>query len=239
MAKAPDAFRTISEVAEQLETPAHVLRFWESKFTQVKPVKRAGGRRYYRPDDVALLGGIKALLHEQGMTIKGAQKVLRDRGTRAVMELHRTAGPEATPGPVIEHDAIAPPPADDAAAPERTPPASAPPPQEAGADVPAPSSEAGDEPAGPADNIVPLARPAATVDGDAAKMLQDPAVPHDIEAPAAAADLPPQPAPRPITGSRLLGTLARVDRAALGGHAAEIRPLVDRLDRLHARLTRP
>ncbi|MBU2360506.1 MAG: MerR family transcriptional regulator, partial [Alphaproteobacteria bacterium] len=87
MAKAPDAFRTISEVADQLDTPAHVLRFWESKFTQVKPVKRAGGRRYYRPDDVALLGGIKALLHDQGMTIKGAQKMMRERGIKVVMAL--------------------------------------------------------------------------------------------------------------------------------------------------------
>ncbi|QQA44348.1 MerR family transcriptional regulator [Pelagovum pacificum] len=84
MNKSPDAFRTISEVAEKLDTPAHVLRFWESKFPQVKPVKRAGGRRYYRPDDVALLGGIKALLHDDGMTIKGVQKLLREKGIRHV-----------------------------------------------------------------------------------------------------------------------------------------------------------
>jgi len=84
MAKSPDAFRTISEVSEWLDTPAHVLRFWESKFTQIKPVKRAGGRRYYRPDDMALLSGIKALLHDQGMTIKGAQKLLREKGVRHV-----------------------------------------------------------------------------------------------------------------------------------------------------------
>jgi DNA-binding transcriptional MerR regulator len=84
MAKSPDAFRTISEVSEWLDTPAHVLRFWESKFTQVKPVKRAGGRRYYRPEDMALLGGIKTLLHEQGMTIKGVQKLLREQGIRHV-----------------------------------------------------------------------------------------------------------------------------------------------------------
>ncbi|WP_226941869.1 MerR family transcriptional regulator [Pseudooceanicola spongiae] len=80
MVKSADAFRTISEVAEWLETPAHVLRFWESKFTQVKPVKRAGGRRYYRPADMELLGGIKRLLHDEGMTIKGVQKMLRDHG---------------------------------------------------------------------------------------------------------------------------------------------------------------
>lgn len=84
MSKSADAFRTISEVAEWLETPAHVLRFWESKFSQVRPVKRAGGRRYYRPADMELLGGIKRLLHEEGMTIKGVQKLLRDRGTSHV-----------------------------------------------------------------------------------------------------------------------------------------------------------
>lgn len=87
MAKSRDAFRTISEVAEWLDTPAHVLRFWESKFSQVKPVKRAGGRRYYRPSDMELLGGIKKLLHEDGMTIKGVQKVLRERGVRHVAGL--------------------------------------------------------------------------------------------------------------------------------------------------------
>jgi DNA-binding transcriptional MerR regulator len=87
MAKSPDAFRTISEVSEWLNTPAHVLRFWESKFSQIRPVKRAGGRRYYRPEDMALLGGIKALLHEQGMTIKGVQKLLREQGIRHVAAL--------------------------------------------------------------------------------------------------------------------------------------------------------
>ena len=87
MAKSRDAFRTISEVAAWLDTPAHVLRFWESKFTQVKPVKRAGGRRYYRPADMALLGGIKKLLHEDGMTIKGAQKILREQGVKHVSSL--------------------------------------------------------------------------------------------------------------------------------------------------------
>lgn len=87
MKKSPDAFRTISEVAEWLETPAHVLRFWESRFTQVKPVKRAGGRRYYRPSDMALLGGIKKLLHEDGMTIRGVQKILREQGVKHVSGL--------------------------------------------------------------------------------------------------------------------------------------------------------
>ncbi|GAA3874731.1 MerR family transcriptional regulator [Celeribacter arenosi] len=87
MEKSPDAFRTISEVADWLETPAHVLRFWESRFSQVKPVKRAGGRRYYRPSDMALLGGIKKLLHDDGMTIRGVQKLLREQGVKHVASL--------------------------------------------------------------------------------------------------------------------------------------------------------
>lgn len=87
MDKSPDAFRTISEVAESLDTPAHVLRFWESRFPQIKPVKRAGGRRYYRPADIALLTGIKRLLHDQGLTIRGVQKILRDQGARHVAGL--------------------------------------------------------------------------------------------------------------------------------------------------------
>ena len=87
MDKSPDAFRTISEVAESLDTPAHVLRFWESRFPQIKPVKRAGGRRYYRPSDVALLTGIKRLLHDEGLTIRGVQKILRDQGVRHVAGL--------------------------------------------------------------------------------------------------------------------------------------------------------
>ena len=86
MGKSADAFRTISEVAEWLGVPTHVLRFWESKFIQVKPVKRAGGRRYYRPGDMLLLGGIKKLLHEDGMTIKGVQKILRKDGIGPVAE---------------------------------------------------------------------------------------------------------------------------------------------------------
>ncbi|MGJ8546721.1 MAG: MerR family transcriptional regulator [Sulfitobacter sp.] len=87
MAKSADAFRTISEVADWLDVQAHVLRFWESKFTQVKPIKRAGGRRYYRPGDMLLLGGIKKLLHDDGLTIKGVQKILREEGMSYVSSL--------------------------------------------------------------------------------------------------------------------------------------------------------
>lgn len=98
MSKASDAFRTISEVADWLETPAHVLRFWESRFSQVKPVKRAGGRRYYRRDDMLLLGGIKRLLHQDGMAIKGVQKLLREKGAAHVagLSLHRLDGDDET-----------------------------------------------------------------------------------------------------------------------------------------------
>ena len=94
MDKAPDAFRTISEVADHLETPAHVLRFWESRFPQIRPVKRAGGRRYYRPADVALLTGIKRLLHDEGLTIRGVQKILREQGVRHVAGLSGDAVPD-------------------------------------------------------------------------------------------------------------------------------------------------
>lgn len=83
--KSPEAFRTISEVSEELDLPQHVLRFWETRFTQVKPMKRSGGRRLYRPDHVALLRGIKALLYDDGLTIKGVQKMLRESGARTVI----------------------------------------------------------------------------------------------------------------------------------------------------------
>src|SRR6266568_2170131 len=87
--KSPEAFRTISEVAADLDVPQHVLRFWETKFATVKPLKRGGGRRYYRPDDLDLLKGIRSLLYSDGLTIKGVQKVLREQGPRYVMELGR------------------------------------------------------------------------------------------------------------------------------------------------------
>ena len=87
--KSPEAFRTISEVAVELDVPQHVLRFWETRFSQIKPIKRAGGRRFYRPEDLDLLRGIKSLLYFEGYTIKGVQKVLRDRGLRYVAEIGR------------------------------------------------------------------------------------------------------------------------------------------------------
>jgi DNA-binding transcriptional MerR regulator len=89
--KAPEAFRTISEVADELEVPKHVLRFWEAKFAHLKPMKRGGGRRYYRPEDVALLRGIRFLLYNDGYTIRGVQKILREHGPRFVMDYRRMA----------------------------------------------------------------------------------------------------------------------------------------------------
>lgn len=97
--KSPEAFRTISEVADWLGTPTHVLRFWESRFREIKPVKRAGGRRYYRPADMELLGGIKKLLHEDGMTIRGVQKLLREQGVRRVADLSPPLALDGQPQP--------------------------------------------------------------------------------------------------------------------------------------------
>ena len=87
MDKAPDAFRTISEVAADLDIPQHVLRFWETRFSQIKPMKRSGGRRYYRPDDVDLLRGIRRLLYGEGYTIRGVQRILKEHGIASVQRL--------------------------------------------------------------------------------------------------------------------------------------------------------
>jgi len=87
MDKAPGAFRTISEVADEIDVPQHVLRFWESRFTQIRPMKRGGGRRFYRPEDVDLLRGIRFLLYEEGYTIRGVQRILREQGIRFVQSV--------------------------------------------------------------------------------------------------------------------------------------------------------
>jgi DNA-binding transcriptional MerR regulator len=87
--KAPDAFRTISEAAEDLGLEQHVLRFWETRFSQIKPLKRGGGRRYYRPDDVDFLRGLRHLLHDQRYTIKGVQKIIKDQGAKSVAAIGR------------------------------------------------------------------------------------------------------------------------------------------------------
>ncbi len=113
MDKSPDAFRTISEVADDLDVPQHVLRFWETRFNHIKPLKRGGGRRYYRPDDVDLLKGIRHLLYGEGYTIKGVQRILKGEGIRFVQAVGRgeqslaALHPEQNESPV-EEDAAAP-----------------------------------------------------------------------------------------------------------------------------------
>ncbi|MAK64508.1 MAG: hypothetical protein CMF75_07195 [Maricaulis sp.] len=99
--KSPEAFRTISEAADEIGVPAHVLRFWESKFPQISPLKRAGGRRFYRPQDLQLLRGVKRLLYEDGFTIKGARKFIKDNGIASVMEMGdgQAVSISAEPGP--------------------------------------------------------------------------------------------------------------------------------------------
>lgn len=116
MDKDADAFRTISEAAEELDVPQHVLRFWETRFTQIKPMKRGGGRRYYRPEDMELLRSIRYLLYGEGYTIKGVQRILKEQGVRAVIALRDTG---ATPA---SHAVSATPPAEPHR-PEHTPPA--------------------------------------------------------------------------------------------------------------------
>lgn len=100
MSKAAEAFRTISEVADELDVQKHVLRFWEARFPQVRPMKRGGGRRYYRPEDMELLRGIRHLLHAEGYTIKGVQKILREQGIDHVKQHGRLPGEAETRAPV-------------------------------------------------------------------------------------------------------------------------------------------
>jgi DNA-binding transcriptional MerR regulator len=102
--KAPDAFRTISEVADDLDLPQHVLRFWETRFAQIKPMKRGGGRRYYRPEDVDLLRGIRHLLYGEGYTIRGVQRILKDEGVKFVQSVWRTGAPQPARSPIDSDD---------------------------------------------------------------------------------------------------------------------------------------
>ncbi len=96
--KAPDAFRTISEAADELDLPQHVLRFWETRFRDIKPMKRGGGRRYYRPDDIDLLRGIRHLLYGEGYTIRGVQRILREQGVRFVQAVWEDGAPQPPHG---------------------------------------------------------------------------------------------------------------------------------------------
>lgn len=104
MDKAPEAFRTISEVAEDLDVPQHVLRFWESRFSQIKPMKRGGGRRYYRPDDIDLLRGIRHLLYGEGYTIRGVQRILKEQGIKFVQVVWQEGAPQPSHGPAEDGD---------------------------------------------------------------------------------------------------------------------------------------
>lgn len=212
MTKSREAFRTISEVAEWLDTPAHVLRFWETKFAQVKPVKRAGGRRYYRPEDMALLGGIKTLLHEDGMTIKGVQKLLRERGVRHVAAL----GP--APVPQTE-SAILPDPGNVLPLPR-------------GTDAPLPgTAEAGRD---AAQTVLAAAQRADDGAGSGAAALDilDRPLPDTDPAGSPAAPDEDIAAPGP------LAALARLNAPALRRRAAHIAPLLRQLEALRDRIGR-
>ncbi len=211
MAKAKDAFRTISEVAEWLDTPTHVLRFWESKFAQIKPVKGAGGRRYYRPSDMDLLGGIKQLLHEDGLTIKGTQKLLREKGVKYVVTLGASTNVAAAAKPPAKEPEAAKP------LPKSEPVAAKTPPN------PAPASEPiqdmfpfEDTPPAAEPKPVPAPTPAAA------------ATPKEISLP----DFPDEVKFMP---GRLIG-VTPADLSALHGRAAEIAPLLARLKILREQL---
>lgn len=243
--KSPEAFRTISEVADWLDRPAHVLRFWESKFNQIKPVKRAGGRRYYRPEDMLLLGGIKKLLHDDGMTIKGAQKVLRDQGVRYVSGLSQPLDEDtaaltgdvleavAQAGPAPVRDAAPDMPRQDVAAlpPEESFPAAYPEDDDAPwsvEDDDAPAGVAAPEDMLPAEQVA--AEPAAANSPDAPAPVPEPHQPLG-------ADLPPPPdldaiRPEPGVLSAIAARKVRLsaaDRAAIGPLVAQLDALVTRL----------
>ncbi len=178
--KSPDAFRTISEAAEELDVPQHVLRFWETRFTQIKPMKRAGGRRYYRPADVELLKGIRCLLYRDGYTIRGVQKILKEDGPNYVAGVGRgEIEPRRRDGDEIM--ASAPPPGMAKAAPRIGKAGGAP------AALPAPVAEAPAPPPAPAaevkvvnrlsENHAEMLRSALRELGDARKIL-DPTLPR-------------------------------------------------------------
>jgi DNA-binding transcriptional MerR regulator len=243
MEKSPDAFRTISEVAEILETPAHVLRFWESRFPQIRPVKRAGGRRYYRPSDVALLTGIKHLLHDEGLTIRGVQKMLREQGVRHVAGLSGQDVPDESASAEAALEA--------ALAANFAPPAPAPLPQEAAESAQivaletalkarrAQAAEPEVAAASPAEPALLTAAPVATL---AAELAPNPAPEAPAEAarkpaPAPAEELPlfaraAAPAPQ-----RLVDRLRQLPSGSLDSAAA--RALRDRLVSLQSRVAAP
>jgi len=239
MSKSRDAFRTISEVSDVLDTPAHVLRFWESKFTQVKPVKRAGGRRYYRPTDVDLLAGIKQLLHEDGMTIKGAQKLLREKGVKHVGAIGAAILSSDDDGAIDAPEAIA----QDAPSniTEPATPITEPEPEAA---KPEPVSEP--EPELNITNVVPLATPKV---GPALSLSLTPKAPAPETpvnaptpaetAPAAATsvDIPDDPSDSDSKApARIFHLLHKASPEKLSARADDIAPLLSRLKDLRHRI---
>jgi len=164
--KSPEAFRTISEVAEELDLPQHVLRFWETRFAQIKPMKRGGGRRYYRPEDINLLKGIRFLLYGEGYTIKGVQRILKEQGVRHVATVWEEMAQES----------------EDAPAPE---PAA---PQAPIQQVPAPQAQAPQAP-------ILQAAPSPAEDEPEPVTTREPQMPPDVAAAPVSAPVPAAPAP--------------------------------------------
>lgn len=233
MAKSRDAFRTISEVSEILDTPAHVLRFWESKFKQIKPVKRAGGRRYYRPDDLALLAAIKDLLHEQGHSIKNAQKLIRDSGVKQVVaDGHALLGtladgPEAA-DPIVAAPKVAAVPEDgqiDLFAAD-TPDTAVPADVEVDHSAPEPEDAS-------SDNIFAAQEAVAAI-------VQDETPPLETKSAAPAPIvLPAPPTLREAMPPRVLAAIMAADSTRIKANAAKIAPVYGRLSALRDELHHP
>ena len=241
VSKSPDAFRTISEVADWLEVQAHVLRFWESKFTQVKPVKRAGGRRYYRPADMMLLGGIKQLLHEDGMTIKGVQKMLREKGVAHVSSFSRpldsdlidaeeNAVPDSAVVEVRSHAAEA---VDEAVEDAEFVPETAPEPAVADTAPAAPAPEEEPAPAAQPEDIPDSPRLPAFLHREPppAADPEPPATPRPriVDAPDPAADDEVMAEPGLLARLAALHSLSAAQRGAIAPVAAELRGWITRV----------
>lgn len=235
MAKSAQAFRTIREVADWLGVAAHVLRFWESKFSQIKPVKRAGGRRYYRPSDMELVGGIKVLLHDRGMTIRGVKKMISDEGVAAVAALSPPIDAlleesdviDITPDQEWDEDMAAEAAALDDA--EFDEPLEEMEDEEGDEEAPEPELEPEPEPK-PEPDPEPVSEDPPAPDPDIAPDDELPA-PDDIAPPTAAAPESPAPAPLPEPSDAALAHLAALARSpsALAPHLPALKALRDRM----------
>lgn len=187
MSKSPDAFRTISEVADWLGVQTHVLRFWESKFPQIKPIKRAGGRRYYRPADMLLLGGVKKLLHDDGLTIKGVQKILREQGAGHVSAESKPLDDDTVNEPVLVTTSPIPQEAIDAVL---TPTVDSADDAQISLDLDVPTPRAVDTPAPAAIAPAPQAEPEAT-ESEETVTAPEPLTEEDVPEPIAIPEDPP------------------------------------------------